>query len=98
MRRRYAKEHGQYFRDLNELIEIMCIMEAVKRGWSMHQLAIEADLCPQTVYNLDAGITQYPRFSTIWKMAHAVGLKINLTAASSKSQHQRPKLRIVRAG
>lgn len=66
-----------YFIDLNDMINLIFI-EAVKRNWSLIRLATEADVMPQTVYNLDDGTTHYPRLHTIWKLCKAVNLGVSI--------------------
>ncbi len=45
-------------------------------GWSLHQLAQEAELAPTTVYRLRSQITRDCRVSTLRKLAKAVGLRL----------------------
>lgn len=61
------------------------MLQAVDLDWGITELAWHSDVSNQTVYNLVKGITIYPRFSTVVKLAKAVGLQITF---QKQKQHR----------
>jgi hypothetical protein len=69
-------EERRYFADLHKIIDAIFEEGASEFDWTWNQLAAHADLTYATVSNLGERITQFPRFQTVYKLAHAVGWKL----------------------
>ncbi len=65
------------FKELHKLLDDIYI-EASDQNISWPNLAIKADLAINTVYNLGNNVTQYPRASTVFALAKAVGFEVAL--------------------
>lgn len=68
----------EYEAKLTELVDD--IYEAATDVWdfSWFQLANESGLAYNTVYRLGMRITRWPQLQTIFKLARAVGMDVNL--------------------
>lgn len=66
----------EYFKQLHKIIDEIFECAADQFKWTWSQLAVHADLGYGTVSNLGERITKYPRFSTVYKLAHAVGWEL----------------------
>ena len=64
-----------YFRELHRLVDLI-YDEAAEYQWTWNQLAEEAGLAYQTVERLGDRKTRWPRFSTVWRLAKAVGFDL----------------------
>lgn len=71
---------------LKEVVE-ECYRNFSERGWSTEQWAAKAGVHPNTILRIADERTTYPRYQTIARMAHAVGL--DLAVVASYTQHQR---------
>lgn len=69
----------EWARKLNEYVNRI-YNEANRQDLSWSELAQKAGLADSTVYNLGNVVTQEPRFSTIVKLARAVGWELTLRA------------------
>lgn len=75
---------------LREIVaELADVMWA--KAWNCQKMAGKSNLCYATVVNLINGITRYPRFNTVYKMAKALKmeLRIEVTDAETKMQLRR---------
>jgi hypothetical protein len=71
-----------YLTSLNDLVDTI-YAEATKQDMTWHELAEQANLAPWTVYRLGNRITKKPRFDTVWKLARAVKMVVQLQAVRS---------------
>ena len=62
-----------YFRELHKIIDGVFKESADSFDWTWNQLAENAGLGYSTVAKLGDRQTRWPRFSTIWRLAKAVG-------------------------
>lgn len=82
MAKRYASRTKHYIH-LDEVIDKI-FEEADERDIDIYRLAEKAGVCVKTIENLCERVTMYPRYKTIWSLANAVGLIINLEATVQK--------------
>lgn len=79
-----TQEEKDYFSCLHRLVdEIYKEAASKKRNMTWNQLAVEAGLSYVTVANLGDGLTKFPRFATVWKLAKAVGWELSLSRKST---------------
>jgi transcriptional regulator with XRE-family HTH domain len=78
MAKRYRSRTKHYVH-LDEVIDSI-FEEADEQNISINRLADKAGVCVKTIENLCERVTMYPRYKTIWSLANAVGLIINLKA------------------
>jgi len=71
----FSPAERHYFRELHRLVDKI-YDEAADYEWTWNQLAEEAGLAYQTVANLGDRNTKWPRFSTVWRLAKAVGFDL----------------------
>lgn len=70
----------QPLRKIKHLHEIVntIFKRAYAQGLTTDKLCDETGLCPQTIKNLAASETMYPRLQTVYLLAQAVGLQLQL--------------------
>jgi hypothetical protein len=75
------------------VVELCDVMWA--KGWDCRRMAGKSSLCYPTVVNLVNGITRYPRFNTVYKMAKALKmeLRVEITDAATKMELRRWRAR-----
>jgi len=66
-----------YVRELNRLVDAI-YQDATDRGWSWIDLAGEAGVAVTTVYHLGERQTRFPEFRTVFRLAAAVGMQLQL--------------------
>lgn len=76
--RGYDADERRYFKALHAVVDEIFEISFESHELSWHQLAAEAGLAYQTVYNLGMRETRWPQFKTIYKLAKAVGFEIEL--------------------
>lgn len=69
-----------YFTQLHRIIDKIYEMAANDFKWTWAQLATHSNLSYPTVCNLGDRQTKFPRYQTVHKLAHAVGMKLTLQA------------------
>lgn len=74
-----------YFRELHRLVDLI-YKEAAEYEWTWNKLAEEAGLAYQTVANLGDRKTRWPRFSTVWRLAKAVGFDLVIKTTPKAKQ------------
>ena len=74
-----------YFRELHLLVDKI-YNEAAEYEWTWNQLAEEAGLAYRTVSNLGDRKTKWPRFSTVWRLAKAVGYDLVIKTTPKAKQ------------
>lgn len=70
------------FRELHKMVDRI-FEQAVELDVSLQWLAAKAGLSEKTVYNLMKFTTMYPRLQTVYLLARAVGLHLELRLADS---------------
>ena len=92
------KYYEDFAADRDEILEEI-FKEADKKNISNEQLAVKANLSPSTVYNIASYKTMLPQYSTIWKLAKAVGMKLQLVLEAAKGKKKsKTKLQIRKTG
>jgi len=94
VRGHWSRQLWNEYLDAREKLIDGIFAEAEEMGLSDNKLAAEANLCYQTVRNLESYTTVEPRETTIWKLARAVGFQIEY----KKIVRAKPKLKIKKAG
>ncbi len=74
---------SKHYIHLDEVIDRI-FEEADEQDIDIHRLAERAGVCVKTIENLCQRVTNYPRYKTVWSLANAVGLIINLEASVQK--------------
>lgn len=76
--RRKQRLEREYQAKLDLLIDDIFELASDNRGWSWVSLAEESCMSYNTVYRLGMRLTKWPRLQTIYKLAAAVGMDLNL--------------------
>lgn len=82
----------EYFADLHKIVDDIYTEAADEFKWTWNQLAAHSNLSYATVANLGDRVTKYPRFSTIHKLAAAVGWKLIMKAAAQRRHASTAKM------
>lgn len=72
-----------FIRFLHELVDDIFDIAITVRGWSLNEAAGEAFLSHGTVSKLYYHVTKEPRFTTVYKLAGAVGLSMKTIKAEA---------------
>ena len=86
-----------YYRQLHRIIDDIYTRAANEYDMTWSQLAAAADLSYMTVAKLGDRETKFPRHMTIFKLAQAVGMALELQEPP-KAQKKASKLRVAAAG
>jgi AraC-like DNA-binding protein len=84
----------EYFRALHRLIDQIFSEAADHFEWTWAKLASHANLSYPTVVNLGERQTKYPRFQTVYKLAHAVGWKLVLETVKRQKKASTAKMAV----
>lgn len=74
----FSPSERQYFVDLHKFIDRIYTAAASEYEWTWGQLAGKAGLAYATVANLGDRQTKYPRYSTVYRLAKAIGWNLAL--------------------
>lgn len=72
------KRKAEFDQEIEAIVDAIYEVADEKYNWGWWQLASEAGLCYSTVYRLGCRTTKDPHFKTIWKLAKAVGMNLEL--------------------
>jgi transcriptional regulator with XRE-family HTH domain len=72
------RNHKIYYDGLNEILDHVFDEAELTNNFTVKQLAEKAGLGMATVYNLRNRYTEYPQFRTVFLLARAVGLKMEI--------------------
>lgn len=75
------RNRSRYHQDLDDIILLIFIEAFTEKDMSLNKLSEASGLSYQTVKNLLNRETNYPRFHTLYRLAEAVGCKINCSKA-----------------
>lgn len=75
----------EYFEALNGILDQL-FEDSAARDWTWAELARRAGLSTGTIYRLGNRETRFPRFSTVWMVARAVGGQLVLQLRRVKAK------------
>jgi transcriptional regulator with XRE-family HTH domain len=69
-------ESNSVARNTDDIVGQRLSVARERRGWSMRELAAQADVDPSVISNIEAGHTLSPRIGTLDKIAAALGIPV----------------------
>lgn len=81
---RTKADEKSFVRFMNELVDDVFDIAINVRDWSINEFAGEAFLSHGTVSRLYNRVTKEPRFTTVYKLAGAVGLSMRTIKAEAR--------------
>jgi len=96
MRRRRITDQ-KYLAALERAVDVIFEYATFQLDWDWDDLAVEAQLCKQTVYKLGNRETRYPRWQTFWKLATACGLEMQFVELKNQQPVVAGKIKLHKA-